>query len=64
MRSCHYPITAPQVQAHALERIQTALRLGDHGRLCSAAVVLTVLLMADLGVLALGLNRFDAQSVN
>ena len=46
MRSCHYPITAPQVQAHALDRIQTALRLGDHGRICSAAVVLTVLLWA------------------
>jgi ABC-2 type transport system permease protein len=29
-----------------------------------AAVVLTVLLLADLGVLALGLNRFDAKSVS
>jgi ABC-2 type transport system permease protein len=29
-----------------------------------AAVVLTVLVVADLAVLALGLNRFDAKSVN
>jgi Transposase DDE domain len=46
MRTGHYTITSRQVHACAVDRVQTYLRLGDHGPKCSAAVVLAVLFWA------------------
>jgi len=46
MRSCKYTITSRQVHHCAVQRVQTCLRLGDHGPKCSAAVVLAVLFWA------------------
>ena len=53
MRSCHYTITASQVHDHAARHLQTYLRLGDHGRKCSATVVLAVLFWAAARVASL-----------
>lgn len=53
MRSCHYTITSRQVHDLAVQRVQTYLRLGDHGPKCSAAVVLTVLLWAAARIASL-----------
>jgi len=46
MRSCEYTITSRRVHDLAVDRIRTSLRLPDHGRKCSAVVVLTVLTWA------------------
>jgi hypothetical protein len=53
MRSCHYTITASQVHTLARYRLQTYLRLGDRGRKCSAAVVLTVLFWAAARIVSI-----------
>jgi putative transposase len=46
MRRCHYTLTSRQVHDAARERVQDALCLGDHGRKCTAAVVLNILFWA------------------
>jgi len=46
MRSCHYTITPNDVQHRALDVLQAALRLADHGPKCTARAVLTVLAWA------------------
>jgi hypothetical protein len=46
MRSGYCTITSRQVHQLAADRLQSALRLRDHGRKCSAAVVLNVLFWA------------------
>jgi putative transposase len=53
MRRCHYTITSRQVHQHAVDRVQTYLRLGDHGPKCSAAVVLAVLFWAAARITSL-----------
>jgi putative transposase len=46
MRSCQYTVTAKDVQLHARHVCQKHLKLGDHGRKCTAPVLLAVLLYA------------------
>lgn len=46
MRTPQYPITAAAVHQHAVHLFQTHLKLLDHGRKCTAAVVLHVLFYA------------------
>jgi putative transposase len=46
MRRCHYTIASRQVHARATDTIQAALRLPDHGRKCTAAVLWNVLFWA------------------
>ena len=53
MRSCQYTITARQVHDLAVNRVQTYLRLGDHGPKCSAALVLAVLFWAAARIASL-----------
>jgi putative transposase len=53
MRRCHYTISSRQVHDRAVDRVQTYLRLGDHGPKCSAQVVLTVLFWAAARVASL-----------
>jgi IS4 transposase len=53
MRHGHYTITARHVHDLAVDRLQTQLRLADHGPKCTAAVVLSVLLWAAARVSSL-----------
>jgi hypothetical protein len=53
MRCCHYTITSRQVHDQALDRVQQALRLRDHGPKCSATVVLNILFWAAARVTSL-----------
>ena len=49
MRSCHYTITHHDVHRRAVDLLQAALRLADHGPKCTARVVWTVLAWAAAG---------------
>jgi len=46
MRQPQYTLTPAQVHAYANAQLRTHLRLADHGRKCTASVLLTVLLYA------------------
>jgi len=53
MRNHHYTITSRQVHDYALDRLQAALRLRDHGPKCSATVVLNLLFWAAARIASL-----------
>src|SRR6516164_8713592 len=64
MRSCHYTITPNDVQYRALDVLQAALRLADHGPKCTARAVLTVLAWAAACGRSIAPSRRRARAIS